>query len=473
MKIDNFIEGSLREEQQNQNISELEYDIIFNKIESEVLDYKEHIIDIRVSKIKTMVNKLKKYFTFKELVSVAAFVLLLIVVPALANNYNKNQKVKIDNIKPIDIIDNTADDKGLTKVPYGYSDRVIIIETPLYAEADSTSRQIKKLEVGTGVMIEDAVKDKGGNIWYKVVLPTDSSNGNRGWIRDVYCKNALASIPAKGNSISNEEIKKLTEEYLEYLQLDRIALDKRIVEYKISEVKMTTIYGGDLTFFAKYDVKPFDTEKYSLPEGKEYKDGWVKDLKSTATVIKVKDMYVLINMETDITPVLSKVYSENYNIAIDILAKKGFIMNQNSGYGGMIELPDNFSSISANKEALGLYFAYCAEISKAQGYDMSKYKGKKVQLIAGSVVKNDSLDKNCDFAVLFFEDKVCGAWIEVPDCATVGKRIQTLEGRSFDDIVKNKNQWYIENGFSDWESLDNILLNKANTGKGQLIYYCN
>ena len=48
--------------------------------------------------------------------------------------------------------------------------------------------------------------------------------------------------------VSNEEIKKLTEKYLEYLQLDRIALDKRIVEYKISEVKMTTIYGGDITF---------------------------------------------------------------------------------------------------------------------------------------------------------------------------------------------------------------------------------
>jgi len=468
MKIDNFIEGSLREEQANQNLSELEYNEIFSKIENEVVNNKEEMITGAICKIKGGINKLKKYFSFREVIAVTAFVLLLTLVPAISGYFSKNHNLKDDNTKQTNLTEKDLQEKGLTRVPWDYSDRIIIIDTPLYEEADSNSRQIKTLGVGTVVMIEDAVKDNKGKFWYKVVIPTDSSDGNKGWIGDLCCRNALAMIPAKGNSISNEDIKKLTEEYLNYLQLERIGLDKRIAQYKVSEIKMGLINDIDMTFYAQYDVKPSNIKKFSVPYVNELSgDGWVKGIYSAATVIKVKDVYVLINMNT--AP--SEFYYEGYKAAVKLLEEKGLTFNVVTWFSRMIEVPASFSTLQGNNKELGLYFAYCAELSKEQGYDMSKCKGKKIQIIGGSVTKKDSPDKYYEVAILYYENKICGAWMEIPDCFTVGKKIQTLDGKSFDDIVKNKEQWYIENGFSNWKNLDKLLAERAQAAEGNLIYY--
>ena len=453
MKIDNFIEGSLREEQQYQNISEFEYDKIFSKIENEVVNNKDERIVNRVCQIK---DRIIKYFHFQELIQVTAFILVLILVPLLCQNYIVNNEAKNNKNKESKAINKIDDNNRLTKINWVYN-KIIVVDTPLYEKADITSKQIKKSTLGELIILEDCVTDNSGKAWFKVVFPLDSTDGNRGWIPEGCCENVIAMINSKEKNIDNGDIKKLTEGYLNCLQQERDR-GKKILEYKISEVKMGSINGGDIMFSAKYDLKPYDS-KISSVEGNEVnKDGWITNIRSVGTVIKVKDYYVLIRMENDMTiENLQDNYSGNQNSAKELLEKNGLIMETNSGAGGMIDLPINFSNLSGDKEALGLYLAYCEEISKAQGYKLSGFKGKALQLVGGSVVKKDDLYESYEFSILFFENKICGAWLEKHGSGTAGKRLQTLDGRSLDYIVKNKKQWIEEKGFKNSVSLEKML----------------
>lgn len=303
MKVDNFIESSLREEQHNQNLSELEYDKIFNMIEDEVVKTKAEMPTYTANLIKKLIKKFKKCFSFQELIQVAAFIVVLIFVPLLCREYIIKDASSNNNIKTRNEINKASGKDVLANFKWGYCDKIITAYTPLYQKANSSSLQIKKMDIGTLVMVENAAKDIEGKVWLQVVIPTDSSYGNRGWITESCCDNALAIINAKGKNISDQDIKKLAVEYLNYLQLDRIGPDKRIVEYKISEVKMGPVKGVHVIFNVKYDVKPYDAKKFSLYSGdKVDKDGWVRNIKSVGEVIRVKDYYSLIDILEDSSP---------------------------------------------------------------------------------------------------------------------------------------------------------------------------
>jgi len=468
MKIDNFIEVSLREEQQIKNLSEFEYDKIFSKIENEVVNNKDERIVNRVCQIK---NRIRKNFSFGELIQVAAFILVLVLVPLLCQNYIISNESKNNKNMESKAIIKVDDNNRLSKINWDYKHKIIVVDTPLYEKADTSSKQIKKSTLGGVIILEDGVTDNSGKTWFKVVFPLDSTNGNRGWIPEGCYENVIAMITAKENSISDSDIQKLTEGYLNCLQQERINIDKRIEEYRISVVKMESINGGDIVFSAKYDLKPYDSKMFSVEGNEINKDGWITNIRSVGTAIKVKDYYVLIRMENDMTIENSQDnYSGNQNIAKELLEKNGLIMEMNSGAGGMINLPDSFSDLSSDKEALGLYLAYCEEISKAQGYDMSKYRGKGLQLLGGAVDKKDALDESYEFAILFSDGKICGAWLQKHSSGTAAKRLQTLDGRSFDDIVKNKKQWLERIGFKNPTNIEKMLNESMNGNKSCLIY---
>jgi hypothetical protein len=79
MKIDNFIESSIREEQKEQNLSDKEFDKIFSKIEKEIASHER----------KSFRFNFKIPVFMSDIMQAAVIILILILIPSAAVQYNK------------------------------------------------------------------------------------------------------------------------------------------------------------------------------------------------------------------------------------------------------------------------------------------------------------------------------------------------------------------------------------------------
>jgi hypothetical protein len=443
--------------------TEQEYDIVFEEMLGRMYEFSK--------------SKLKK-----ELLKKAASALIIVVIFS-GLIYWRNYIHKISR-EPGLVLEGFFGSENFSEIPdYDKTDRYLARQRySLYSDLTMVNTIASLVDVNT-MKVKHAVLYKDEDIFLQVTTYIDGIGEVTGWIHEDATGTRLASTPKEGTLIKDEEIKVLVDEYLSSFQGSKVSKDKRISKYEIVNIRVSNAIvdlnlpiqdkpwsaQGTISIEFQCTIKPYRKSEFTLVKGGSAAEkGYIKDIYFNAEVEVRRDEYILTKVVQE--------EKQSFDEELDKLLKdNGFLIVREEGLLEQVPTKNirrqafihNTSSITSDKEEiLNLYLEYCKELSRAQGYDFLKYKDSAVDLRIYKVIKDLSYFDNYNLIAIYVGEKLSGLWLEsiaynlyegrIPNSSR--KKFLTVDGRSFDDIIKDKEGWGGKLSFSyPAYSIDRIL----------------
>jgi DNA-directed RNA polymerase specialized sigma24 family protein len=424
------------------NPTEEDYSNIFKEVCKEIDEY--------IITALRLISKLKSYAV--DYWKVAA-VLVFSVVISFGYIYRIGNSDKKDAAESIVI---SGDDKSFTNMAnpyeelpdYNKTDRITVWQdSPVYTKPHHMAELRCLLKDKSDLKVHSAVLDsRDGTTWLKVSSVDESFGEVEGWIQEGVTGIKLAESYRSGKGIKDEEIWTLVDGYLSSLCGEEIPEDQRILRYTLHSARASALFSqnsetsrGHIEIEFECEVEPYNTSEFKLAGFLSQNES--EDIQFFKGRVELySDTYLLTNVDKNEMPLKNIEFNK-------LLKENGLLSMAYNGYSGKGVLPGVSPETSDQGEILRLYIAYCNELSKAQGYDLTKYMGEAVNFSISDVVKGEDLDYVYNIVVVEIDEKLCGVWLEAQNNYTGVKEFLTLDGGKFDAIVRDKKQWLRKGGF--------------------------
>lgn len=493
MKINEIIRKAIKAEEKNIDLNLYEYEKVWDKIECEI-DKRDSKISARIKKrINDFKEKLNLPFTYRDVIQVGIFIVIVVGIPLSISYYNKSYRnnpniiskqkdIKIKDNMPITIEKIKGNYKDVSSLKE-FNEHYVLVEYK--REYDGIGFDLYNLKTGH----KDEISTDGFSKLIKIISENEFLFLESGQI----VESSQRRPPYYLRSIRVKQVDNNEESFKTVIEPAFFNLDKSIVfgdkegdmiskvdsAGNLLSVTFGPAIGKETLFFSDYCYIPVTNTNYIKEKNQlvldfknceiyeklvgvkfnitnnEYISGYeiTKDNNDGKLIIYLKSgtksyNCSTINVANDSIKLNVKFENKEeqsgslnqIKMLEALLRSYNYNISANSGYSYEIEVPQNFIESTETK---GLYLQYCNELSKAVGYDMATLSGETVEIAGYSVSKIGNKAKIFEVESIGLRGKIYGVWMREHG---TGKLLSLAEGNFTQLTQKSWNQWIKEKG---------------------------